>query len=121
MPRFEKIGAHRIYFDETYFIAYAGGKRALSEKDQKEYNKTLQLPLILQRKELRKIPMEKNPNVFPIKGINLMTIVKEMGGVPFFDYFFEQTKTLQITDRIAYEAMRNKNYDIEFKNNKRER
>ena len=114
--RREKIGKNIIEFDEIYYIAYAGGKRALAEKDQKTYNKILQLPLILQRKELRKIPMDKNPNVFPIKGINLLTIIKEMGGIPFFDTFFNQTKTLQVTDRVAYEVMRNKNYDIEFKN-----
>lgn len=105
--RFEHIGDKRINFDEMYFIAYAGGKRLLTDKDQKEYNKILNLPLLLQRKELSKIPFEKNPNVVPIKGIDLLTMIRELKFVPFFDYFFNQSHLLQITDEIIYEKIKN--------------
>jgi hypothetical protein len=112
MANFEMIGGHKIEFTETYFLTYAGGKRELVEKDQKEYNKILHLPYLLQRQELKKIPFEKNPNVIPIKGINLLSFIKELKFVPFFDYYFGQSKLLTINDLVIYEAIKQKNYDI---------
>jgi len=116
MANYEKIGMFKIFFNEMYYIAYAGGKRELLAKDQKEYDKTLGLPLLLQIKEKRKIPYEKNPNVVPIKGINLLSFIRELKYVPFFDKFFEQSHLLKIRDPIVYESMRQKNYDIALRN-----
>lgn len=113
----ETIGNHKIFFDEMYYIAYAGGTRELPDKDKKEYRKIMSLPLILQRQELRKIPLEKNPNVIPIKGINLVSFIKELKFIPFFDSFFEQTHMLKLTDIVIYESIRQKNYEIAMRGN----
>lgn len=109
--RYEKIGPHTVYLDETYYIAYAGGKRELPAKDQKEYNKIINLPPVLQRKELKNIPFEKNPNVVPIKGSMLMSFVRELNFVPFFDQFFSKSHLIKLTDRIVFESMKTKSYD----------
>jgi hypothetical protein len=112
MPRCEKIGSHVIYFDITYFIAYAGGHRELPAKEQKEYDKVIRLPLLLQQKELAKIPLENNPNVVPVKGVHLLSFIRELKFVPFFDKFFEQTHVLKLTDIVIYESIRQKNYEL---------
>ena len=112
MARFAQIGRYRIEWDQLYYIAYAGGKRELAAKDQKEYNKTLLLPWALQRKEVQKLGFEKNPNVIPIKGLDLLEIIKERGFVPIFDAFFEQSHLLQVNDSIVYESIKKKSYDL---------
>jgi hypothetical protein len=112
MPAFETIAGKRIYFDETYFIAYAGGKRELPAKEQKTYNRILSLPLILQRKELAKIPFENNPNVVPLKGKQLLEFIKELNFIPFFDSFFDQSHLIKLSDAIVYESMRAKSYEV---------
>jgi len=108
----EKIGQHIIYLDEIYYIAYAGGKRELQVKDQKQYNKIITLPPILQRKELAKIPFDKNPNVVPILGSMLMSFVKELNFIPFFDQFFQQSHLIKLTDIIIYESIKQKSYEL---------
>lgn len=112
MPRFETIGSHRINFDDTYYIAYAGGKRELPAKQQKEYDKIINLPLILQRKELARISFDNNPNVVPLKGIHLLTFIREMKFVPFFDQYFETSHLLKLTDVVIYESIRQKSYEL---------
>jgi hypothetical protein len=112
MSKYETIGTYKIFLDETYYLAYAGGKRELSARDQKEYNKTLQLPFILQRKELHKIGFDKNPNLVPLKGRQLMAFIKELKFIPFFDQYFEHTKLLQLNDLIIYEAIKAKSYEM---------
>jgi hypothetical protein len=119
MNKYEKIGSRLIYLDELYFIAYAGGKRELSEKDQKEYNKTLHLPYQLQHKERQKIPLEKNPNVIPIKGRDLISFIKELKFVPFFDVDFSNprnpSRLLKLTDIVIFESMKQKSYETALK------
>jgi hypothetical protein len=117
MPKHEMIGQHRIDLDGLYFLAYAGGHRELAAKDQKEYDKILSLPFLLQRSELKKIPMEKNPNVIPLKGSQLLSFIKELGFVPFFDQFFQQSHLVKLTDVIIYEAIRQKSYELAMQNN----
>ena len=112
MPGFETIAGKRIYLDQMYFVAYAGGKRELPAKEQKEYNKILHLPLILQRKELSKIPFENNPNVVPLKGRQLLMFIKELDFIPFFDTFFDQSHLIKLSDAIVFESMRQKSYEI---------
>ena len=112
MPKFEMIGKHRIDLDGLYFIAYAGGKRELAAKDQAQYNKILSLPFILQRQELAKIPFEKNPNVIPLKGVQLLSFIRELKFTPLFDYFFEKSHVLKLTDSIIYESIKNKSYEL---------
>jgi len=112
MAGFTSIGNRRIYHDETYFVSYAGGKRDLAAKDQKEYNNIIKLPFELQRKELKKLGFEKNPNVIPIKGIRLIEIFKTSNFIPLFDHFFDQSHLLTVTDEIVYESIRQKNYEI---------
>lgn len=112
MAGFENIGKHRIYLDQIYFICYAGGRRELPEKDQREYNKIINLPFALQQKEKQKIPLEKNPNVVPLKGRQLLSFIKELNFVPFFDSNFENTRMLKLTDIIIFEAMRAKSYEM---------
>ena len=110
--RYTKLGQYVIEWDEIYFIAYAGGKRELSAKDQKEYNKIQGLPFALQRQELKKLGPEKNPNLIPIKGIDLLSVIKEAGYMPFFDQYFSQSRMLQVNDVVVYESMRQKSYEI---------
>lgn len=112
MPRYEKIGNNIIHFDEWYYIAYAGGRRELSKKDQKTWDKTLYLPEILKVQERRKIPMRNNPNVVPIKGVDLLSFIKELKFIPLFDSFFEQTHTIKLTDIVIYESIKAKSYEI---------
>lgn len=112
MSRYEKIGKYTINFDDIYYLAYAGGYRELTAKDQKEYNKILTLPFVLQRKELHKLGFDKNPNVVPLKGIHLLSFIKELKFVPIFDTFFEQSHLLKLTDIIIYESIRQKSYEI---------
>lgn len=109
---YEMIGKYPIYLDQEYYLAYAGGSRDLSKKDRKEYEKVLQLPLILQRKELKKIPQRNNPNLIPLKGRDLMSFIKELKFVPFFDTFFEQSHLIKLTDFIIYESIKQKSYDV---------
>jgi hypothetical protein len=117
MGKYEMIGQHRIDLDEIFFLAYAGGHRELAAKDQKEYDKILSLPFLLQRSELKKIPMEKNPNVIPLKGSQLLSFIKELQFVPFFDQFFQQSHLVKLTDVIIYEAIRQKSYELAMQNN----
>ena len=112
---FEKIGANRIYLDETYFIAYAGGKRDLPAKDMKEYQKAMNMPFLIQRKELKKIPFEKNPNVVPLKGRHLISFIKELNFIPMFDKFFDQSRLLKLTDLVIFESIKSKSYDLALK------
>jgi len=112
MARHEFIGKYRIDFDDIYFLTYAGGHRELPSKDQKEYNKIITLPFLLQRKELQKLGFEKNPNVIPLKGIQLLSFIKELKFVPIFDTFFDQSHLLKLTDVIIYESIRQKSYEI---------
>lgn len=112
---FEKIGRHRIYFDQIYYIAYAGGQRGVPEKDLKEYNNILRLPLILKQKELQKFGFDRNPNVIPIKGIILLEFIKDLDFTPFFDQYFEQSHLIQLNDLIIYESIKQKSYDIALK------
>ena len=110
--RYTTIGKYSIIWDETYYIAYAGGKRELASKDQIEYNKTLLLPFQLMRQEQKKLGFDKNPNVIPIQGLKLLELIKEKSFVPFFDTFFEQSHLVQINDAIVYESMKQKSYEI---------
>jgi hypothetical protein len=112
--RYSKIGQNIIEWDETYFIAYAGGKRDLPEKDLKEYNKAANggLPDLLRAKEILKLGFEKNPNVVPIRGLALLEIIKERQFIPFFDPAFKVTKLLQVNDKIVYESIKQKSYEI---------
>lgn len=110
--KYSKLGQYIIHWDEIYFIAYAGGKRELSAKDQKEYNKILSLPFQLQRKELKSLGPEKNPNLIPVKGIDLLSIIKEAGYMPFFDKFFNESRMLQVNNIVVYESMKQKSYDL---------
>ena len=110
--KFTKIGKYIIEWDGIYYIAYAGGKRELSVKDQKDYNKTLMLPEQLKYVEIKKLGPDKNPNLVPIKGLDLLTIIKEAGYMPFFDQFFEQSRVLQVNNAIVYESMKQKSYEI---------
>jgi hypothetical protein len=110
--KFETIGQHRIYFDEIYYLCYAGGTRGLTDKDMKEYNKTLTLPLLLRKKEQFKLGPERNPNIVPLKGINLLSFIKELKFTPFFDSFFEQSKLIQLNDVVVYESIKQRSYDI---------
>jgi len=114
MSRFTKIGNNIIEWDQTYFIAYAGGKRELLDKDQKEYDRISKgaMPDLLKAKEIHKLGFEKNPNVVPITGIKLLEIIKERQFVPFFDLAFKQTRLLQINNAIIYEAIKQKSYEI---------
>lgn len=118
MSGFETIGKFRIYFNETYYLAYAGGKRELTAKDQKEYKKIQSLPFLLQRKELAKISFDKNPNVIPVRGDMLMSFIKELKFVPFFDSFFEQSHLLKLTDIVIYESIKRKTYETALQGGK---
>lgn len=113
---YEMIGKYRINLNENYYLAYAGGHRELPEKDQKEYNKILSLPYLLQRKELAKIPFEKNPNVVPMKGRQLLSFIRELKFIPLFDSFFEKSHLVQLSDLLVYESIKAKSYEIALKN-----
>jgi len=113
--KYEKIFNRIIQFDEIYYIAYAGGKRELPENDMKRYNKIALLPDLLQPKEKAKIPFDKNPNVVPVTGMQLLEYIKEYKFIPFFDLNFEQTHLLQLTDIIIYESIKQKNYQLAMK------
>lgn len=115
MSRYEKIGNYTIHFDQMYYLAYAGGFRELPKKDQKEWNKTLQLPGLLKVEEQKKLGIGKNPNVIPLKGIDLLSFIKELQFVPFFDTYFEKTHLLKLTDIVIYESIKQKSYEIAMK------
>ncbi|MFA5196593.1 MAG: hypothetical protein WC401_12410 [Bacteroidales bacterium] len=110
--KFETIAGHKIFFDETYYLAYSGGMREMSAKDQKEYNKLLTLPFGLQRQEIRKLGPDKNPKLVPVKGKLILQFIIDGKFAPFFDLYFEKTKTLQINDLVVYESMKAKSYDV---------
>lgn len=112
MARYEKIGGYEIYFDDIYFLAYAGGKRELGARDQKAYESILKLPFALQRNELKKMGFEKNPNVIPIKGIDLLAFIRELKFTPFFDYHFRESHLIQLNDAVIYESIKQRSYDI---------
>ena len=107
-----QFGKYTIHGDQMYFLAYAGGTRELQKKDQDNYNKILTLPFEAQRNELKKIGFEKNPNVVPIRGKDLLDVIRDKKLVPFFDCFFDQSHLLQINDIIVFESLRAKSYDI---------
>ena len=109
---YETISGHRIYMEETYYLAYAGGMRSMTAAEEKEYRKILSLPFLLRQEEMKKQGPSKNPNLIPIKGRQLLEMIIDGKFVPFFDMFFEQSKTLQINDIIVYESMKMKSYDV---------
>jgi len=108
---FERIGQHIIYFDTMYFLTYAGGKRELTKSKQKDWDRTLGLPLGAKINEQNKLGFINNPNVIPIKGIDLVMFIKELNHIPFFDFRPEST-LIQLTDMIVYESLKQKSYDI---------
>ena len=110
--RYAQIGPYIIYWDEIYYIAYSGGKRELPAKDQKLYEKTLLLPEVLKRKELKKLGPAGTPFTVPIKGIDLLEIIKDAGYTPFFDRFFNESKMIQVNNSMVYESMKQKSYDL---------
>lgn len=112
LQKYEKIGNHIIYFEKMYYIAYAGGHRELSKEKQRNWDRTLQLPGILKTKEQNKLGLMNNPNVVPIKGIDLLSFFRELGFIPFFDSNWSQSGVLQLTDAIIYESIKQKSYDI---------
>lgn len=107
-----RFGKYVINGGDMYFLAYAGGTRELTKKDQDNYNKILTLPMEAQRPELKKLGFEKNPNVVPIRGDKLIEVIKDKKLVPFFDRYFEQSHLLQINDVIVFESLKAKSYDI---------
>jgi hypothetical protein len=109
MPRYQKIGKRVIEFDKTYALCFAGGKRELPKKDQAEYNKIMNLPFQIALKEKSKLwqTPEKDPNVVPIKGLKLLEFIKDLKITPFFDNYFEHTGRIFLTDKIAYEYIKN--------------
>lgn len=115
MSKYEKIGKYTIYLDEIYYLSYAGGKRELTEKHEKNWKKTLHLPGLLKTKEQLKLGRENNPNVVPLKGRDLMSFIKELQFIPFFDQYFEHTHILQLSDIVVYESIKQKSYDIALK------
>jgi hypothetical protein len=70
------------------------------------------MPDVLKNVEIKKLGQEKNPNLIPIKGLDLLGIIKEANYMPFFDKFFDVSKTLQVNNAIVYESMRQKSYEI---------
>ena len=112
MSQFERIGQHIINLNDTYYLAYAGGKRELPAQDQKEFNKLITLPFLLKQKELSKIPLDRNPNVVPMTGRRLLSFIKELRFVPLFDLNFKDSHLLQLTDVIIYESIRQKKYEL---------
>lgn len=114
--KYETIGNHPIYFDQVYYLAYAGGNRGLPEKDQKNWDRTKNLPGLLQVEERLKLGRDNNPNIVPLKGIDLLSFIKELQFVPFFDYYFEHTHLLKLTDVVIYESIKQKSYDMALKN-----
>jgi hypothetical protein len=113
MSKYEMIGNHQIFLDQIYFIAYAGGSRELPEKQQKEWNKTLTLPYLLQKKEQDKISKENNPNLVPLPGRKLVEFIKDLGYIPFFSSV--DKSMLQLTDIVIFESMKQKSYEIALK------
>ena len=107
-----KFGAYTIMGDEIYFLAYAGGKRELPKEAQKNYDRAILLPWEAQRNELKRLGQMNNPNVVPVKGNDLITLLKDHKWTPFFDKFFEQSHMIQVNDVIIYESMKAKSYDI---------
>jgi hypothetical protein len=105
---YETIGQFNIFFEEIYFIAFAGGKRELTKEHQKNWDKTNNLPLLLQVKERRKLGLINDPNVVPVKGRELLSFFRELGFIPMFDRAFNNTRLLQITDAVAYQYIKNK-------------
>jgi hypothetical protein len=116
--KYELIGQFPIYLDQQYFLAYAGGHRELPAKQQKDWNKTLQLPELLRIKERNALGMENNPNVVPLRGRELLAFIKELKFVPFFDRAFESTHLVKLTDIIIYESIKAKQYDIALRGGK---
>jgi len=111
MPRFEKIGNRVIEFDKTYALCYTGGKRELPAKDQKNYERILSLPsIVAQNEEKHRMKFwenpEKDPNVVPIKGIDLISFIKELKFTPLFDLYFEHTRRLYLTNILDYEFIK---------------
>jgi hypothetical protein len=113
MPkRYERVGRHVIWFDKEYYVAYAGGVRDLTKEKQRDWNKTLLLPGDLKYKEQHKLGWKNNPNVVPMKGIDIISLMRELRFVPLFDHYFEHTHLLKITDVIVYESIKQKSYQI---------
>ena len=111
--RFEQIGKHTIFFDQMYFIAYAGGSRKLTKDKQKTWDKTLQLPGLLQAKERAKIDLIDNPNLVPIKGVDLVSFIRELGYIPFLDG--KGQNILQLTDVLVYKSILQQDYKVAMK------
>lgn len=115
MSKFQKIGKYTIYFDQTYYLAYAGGFREMTKKQESDWNRTNGLPQELQVRERLKLGYENNPNVVPIKGKNLVEFIQDLNFIPLFDQYFEHTHLLKLTDLVVYESIKQKSYEIAMK------
>ena len=110
--KYEMIAGRKIFFEETYYVAYAGRKRDMTAKDEKEYNKLLTLPFDLRASTMDKNGPAKNPNLIPVSGKTILELIIDGKCVPFFDLFFDKTKTLQVSDLIVYESLKAKSYQV---------
>jgi len=112
MSKHVNIGKYTIYLDQEYYLAYAGGYRELDKKNQKEWDKTVNLPLLLQIEERKKLGLKNNPNIVPMTGRKLLEYIQEYRFVPFFDENFKDSHVLKLTDIIIFESIKQKNYEI---------
>jgi hypothetical protein len=113
MGKIHTFGKYEIDEDLVYYIAYAGGTREMSPKDEKEYKGVIALPYgAARQKALRDLGPEKDPHLIPIQGKKLIEIIIDANLTPLFDLYFDRTHALQISDEIVYESIRQKNYDL---------
>ena len=110
--KYMKIGNYTVFFDQVYYICYAGGKRELTEKQEDNWKRTLSLPGIARKKEQYKLGLDNNPDVVPVKGIDLISMIRELNFVPFFDRAFNNTHMLKLTDVVVFESIKQKNYEL---------
>lgn len=111
--RFTPFGRFRIYHNQEYYLCYSGGRRELSSKEEKEWQKTKSMPnMKMIIKEQQRLGLRKNPNVIPMKGSELLSFMKELNFIPFFDPNFNNSHLCQLADQITYESIKAKSYEI---------
>ena len=109
---YTKLGRYIVEHSGTYYLCYAGGKRDLTNDQLKAWNKTKSIPNFqLRLKEQAKLGLNNNPNVIPVKGIQLLEFMRDLNFTPMFDPAFNVTHTCQLADPVTFEAIKQKNYE----------
>jgi len=96
-----EVLGQRLKLEEKYYVYYVG-KQKLPKKDIEIFQALKRLPEKLARKEINKLPPEKNPDILPLTGYQICEHIFDKGYIPIFDKYFKKTRKLTLIKKEYY-------------------